>query len=912
VLADVNASLESGNPVLIDFHRMPATYHNYLYAVAPLRMRADGTEKPVGAVLLSIDAEDYLYPLIQSWPVPSETAETLLVEREGDHILFLNELRHRNNTALNLTIPLTQTTLPAVMAVQGKTGAFEGTDYRGAEVISVLEPVSGSPWFIVAKVDTDEAYSLWRSRSLLIIAGVAGSLASAFVIIGLVWQRRQKYYYRTLYATQAERVQDERRNRERLETQLRLAEMESASEQELADFVLEAGCRLTDSQHAFIGMMSPDSTGFDILSWSKSAMKDCSVADSPTHFPINNAGIWAEAVRQQKPCIVNAYPAEHPEKKGLPPGHLPISRFVTVPISDGQRVVMVFAVANKDAEYTELDVENLTLLLQGIWNHIRKRSADEAIRKKTRDLEAAYEEIAANDEKLTANYAELTRSQKAVEESERKYRNLYRFAQVGLFETSLKDATVVACNKRYADLAGFLSVEDAIGKDILHLYSNPEDRFEVSRILRTQGYIENHVVRFRNQSTGAEFWGQFSARYNNERDVAEGSIIDVTEQKVAERRLHESEERLLMAQEIGHIGAWEYNLQTGKIWGSAEGARIYGLPPVPGDFPLDRIEACIPEHERVHQALIDLINGKDDYNLEFIINPANGAPQKVIISVARLEKDGAGKPIRVMGIIQDITERKQIEHQREELIAELEKKITELERFTYTVSHDLKSPLITIKGFAGMVDDDARKGDMPQLKKDLGRITDAAETLEALLSDLLELSRIGKVVNPFTPVPLGTIVHEARDLLAGPLAERGVRVEIDPELPVVMVDHARIREAIINLMENAIKFSGDRRDPRIRIGVEYDGKTPVFFVKDNGIGINPNYLGRIFNLFERLSPSVQGTGIGLPITRRIIEAHGGEIWAESEGVGKGTTLWFTLPPGGLQVTDNNNNGQIKE
>ncbi|MFA4876012.1 MAG: PAS domain S-box protein [Methanoregula sp.] len=144
-------------------------------------------------------------------------------------------------------------------------------------------------------------------------------------------------------------------------------------------------------------------------------------------------------------------------------------------------------------------------------------------------------------------------------------------------------------------------------------------------------------------------------------------IHDITERKRAEQALSESETRLLMAQEIGHIGAWEYNLQTNIIWGSAEGARIYGLPPVSGDFPLERIEACIPEWERVHQALVDLIHEDREYNLEFAINPADGTPQKVIISVARLEKDGAGHPVRVLGIIQDITDRKRAEEALREL-----------------------------------------------------------------------------------------------------------------------------------------------------------------------------------------------------------------------------------------------------
>jgi PAS domain S-box-containing protein len=209
VKTQVNESLRNGDFVLTDFYQMPGSNVIRLDTISPLRIKANGSEKPVGAIVLSIDPDDFLYPLIRSWPVPSGSAETLLVERKGDHVLFLNDLRYRNNTALNLTIPLSQPNVPAVMAVLGTTGAFEGKDYRGIDVISILEPVPGSPWFMVAKVDTDEAFSGWRSSSALIIALVAGSIAGALIVVGLLWQRRQKNYYQSLYIAEAEQVRAE-------------------------------------------------------------------------------------------------------------------------------------------------------------------------------------------------------------------------------------------------------------------------------------------------------------------------------------------------------------------------------------------------------------------------------------------------------------------------------------------------------------------------------------------------------------------------------------------------------------------------------------------------------------------------------------------------------------------------------
>jgi signal transduction histidine kinase len=257
--------------------------------------------------------------------------------------------------------------------------------------------------------------------------------------------------------------------------------------------------------------------------------------------------------------------------------------------------------------------------------------------------------------------------------------------------------------------------------------------------------------------------------------------------------------------------------------------------------------------------------------------------------------------------VRDITDRKKADVQREALVKELEQKNAELERFTYTASHDLKSPLITIKGFAGLLAEDARRPDPVQLNKDIQRIMTAAETMQELLADLLELSRVGRIIKPPAEVGFETIVHEAVELLSVPLADRGVRVEIEPGLPVVTVDPVRMREVMVNLIENAIKFMGDQPHPVIRIGMEKTGDAPVFFVQDNGIGIDSRYLERIFNLFEKLNVSRHGTGIGLTIVRRIIEVHGGKIWAESDGPGKGTTFRFTLPASGDLHTDKDNN-----
>ena len=243
----------------------------------------------------------------------------------------------------------------------------------------------------------------------------------------------------------------------------------------------------------------------------------------------------------------------------------------------------------------------------------------------------------------------------------------------------------------------------------------------------------------------------------------------------------------------------------------------------------------------------------------------------------------------------DIADRKLAEAERQELIAKLEAKNAELERFTYTVSHDLRSPLITIRGFLGFLEKDALAGNIERVRADMVRIIEATDKMQRLLTDLLELSRIGRIMNPPQLVPFETIGREAVELVHGRLAARGVSVEIASDLPAIYGDRARLVEVVQNLVDNAAKFMGDQSHPRIEIGAHVDaGDQPVFFVRDNGMGIDPRYHDKVFGLFNKLDPRTEGTGVGLALVKRIVEVHGGRIWVESEGPGQGTTCYFSV------------------
>jgi len=296
-------------------------------------------------------------------------------------------------------------------------------------------------------------------------------------------------------------------------------------------------------------------------------------------------------------------------------------------------------------------------------------------------------------------------------------------------------------------------------------------------------------------------------------------------------------------------------------------------------------EELLIEFDEINQRVI---NG-ESINTESVRSAKNGQRIDVMIRVVNMLDYG------FYAIYSDITQRKRAEKTVQEQLRELEGKNAEMERFTYTVSHDLRSPLITIKGFAGLLLDDLRNNRNERMEGDLERICNAADKMDHLLRDLLELSRVGRMLNCYNKTNMSSLINNVIELLTGSLSARGVQIKTQPDMPDLFIDEARIQEVLQNLIENAIKFMGSQSNPLIEIGYEPLAGEHLFYVRDNGIGIEPIYQDRIFGLFDQLDPHYEGTGIGLSLVKRIIELHKGRIWVESKGSGQGATFYFTLP-----------------
>jgi PAS domain S-box-containing protein len=374
-----------------------------------------------------------------------------------------------------------------------------------------------------------------------------------------------------------------------------------------------------------------------------------------------------------------------------------------------------------------------------------------------------------------------------------------------------------------------------------------------------------------------------------------GIALDISDRKNAEMALRHSEARLRlitenMADTVGQINAQHHYLYISP---SVQRAFGYAISDLLGRSVLEWVH---PDDATslYHQLIMAEELRAPLIRVEYRHRHADGhylwVESEVHLLYERDDFTGAVFNTR------DISSRKQAESEREAVIQELEGKNAELERFTYTVSHDLKSPLITIRGFLGFLERDSETGNRARLKGDLARISDATTRMQRLLDELLELSRIGRVVNQPEEVSFTTIACEAAALVQGRIMAREVTVDITPDMPTVYGDRARLVEVMQNLVDNAVKFMGDQPKPHITIGALRADKmgSPIFFVQDNGIGIDPQYHDRVFGLFNKLDAQTDGTGVGLALVKRIVEVHGGRIWVESE-LGKGATFYLTLP-----------------
>jgi hypothetical protein len=265
-----------------------------------------------------------------------------------------------------------------------------------------------------------------------------------------------------------------------------------------------------------------------------------------------------------------------------------------------------------------------------------------------------------------------------------------------------------------------------------------------------------------------------------------------------------------------------------------------------------------------------------------------------IKSQAVVQRDGEGKAARMIGVCWDITESKTAAEEIRQGAAELKRKNQEMEQFVYSVSHDLKSPVVTFKGFLGILTEDLQAGNVPEALDSVHRLGHAAQRMGRLIEDLLQFSRIGRGANQPETIDVAELVSELAEEAREQFGTPQVRIDIQDDLPNLVADPTAVSRLFQNLLSNAFKYGLGRPEPRVEVGGSVTGEEVRFYVRDNGAGIPLQYHHKIFGVFQRLDTTQDGTGIGLAVVSKIMSVCGGRAWVESDSE-QGAAFWLAFP-----------------
>ena len=591
--------------------------------------------------------------------------------------------------------------------------------------------------------------------------------------------------------------------------------------------------------------------------------------------------------------VISNDPLSDTRSGGLPPGHPSLGNFLAVPVALNGRLVAMVGLANREGGFDAAEVDFLQPLLGTVRELVMASRAHTERRRARLQFQATSALLSEKSAALQATFDSINQGLCMVDAGGRvRFHNQRLLALLNLTE---------------ADYANQPQFEDVL--------KSQRDRGDFGSQLElvpaeARPYLTNHEALPPGRYVRRTPEGVILEVLTH--PLPEGGFVrtftDVTSYFDAQEALREERQRLQWVLEATRPGIWEYNLEKqesdySERWAELLGYSLSELQP----FTFDTWQARVHPDDlsRVLGAVGLHLKGESPYyECDFRMRHKSGHWLWVNARGRVHRRDERGRALYMSGILLNIHERvtaqeqvhllnASLERRVAERTAELERSMKDMEAISYSIAHDLRAPLRSVNGFAALISEE--EGDrLSESGRDMfQRIARSSRNMGQMITDMLEMLRVVRVELDAVPVDMGLLAWTVKESLAPGHPE--AQIEVGP-LPLVMGDATLLRQVLANLMDNALKYS--RHQPQSRVNVGFDVGRQAFFMKDNGMGFDMARAGKLFGLFQRLhaGSDVPGTGIGLAIVARIVERHGGRIWAEATP-GQGATFWWTLPLG---------------
>lgn len=808
-----------------------------------------------GVVTAALDPE-YFYVLLNSVLYAPDMLSSI---NHGDGIRFMIVPDQNGQPGKRLSLPGTFFTRHRDSGKNENVFTGKSPSYTSARVIALrtVQPqklTMDKSLYVACSRDQSAIYEHWRLATLKqVFAFVLISFSAGTGLVLL--QRRQRGL-----SFQAARAQEL--------INLRLSLMEYAVKHDMHDLfthTLDEVCRLSSSPIGFYHFVEPDQQTIALQTWSTRTLNEFCTSDGHgLHYRIEDAGVWADCIRQRRPVIHNDYPSL-PNRKGLPEGHAPVIRELVVPIFRADLVVAILGVGNKQADYVDQDIELISYLGDIVWEITeRKRNEEERHKLGIR------------------------------------YQTLQSVASDGIHILD-QDGNLVESNAAFRQMLGY-KAEDEPSLNVTDWEAKiPKESLgaKIRELIDTPAIFETRHRR----CNGTIFDVEISACgfQLDGKKLLYASSRDITKRKKIEASLRES--RQLQTDIFDFLPDATFVVDREKkviAWNRA----MEEMSGVPKEKMLGQGDHAytIPFYGERRNQLLDLIDVDDDeiktkyqgvtklgerlFAETFCPALFNGKGAHVWAVVAPL-RNADGIRIGAIESIRDISAIKETEEN-------LARSNRDLEQFAYVASHDLQEPLRKIAGFTELLANRYKESLDEKAESYMAYIVDGATRMRSLINDLLSYSRIMRSSRELAETDTSVVVFRVLKDMELAIKECAAEVVCGP-LPVIQSDQSQLGQLFQNLIGNAIKYRG-AAPPKIAINAVRKHKEWLFSVADNGIGIAPEFYERIFAIFQRLHTRSEypGTGIGLAVCQKIVERHGGKIWVESAS-GTGSTFYFTIP-----------------